>query len=999
VDPERTAHMLAEEPAELLRLPALSDDAEALGGALALLELPVSLDYLPPLVNLPEERLRIAREELLDRGLARLEGRQLGCRSLPIAHALASRIPQPERLHRVVVEQLLRQHAPDLVRLGWHLVGARDASRIERHGEEILAAAVLRDGAEAAALAEELWAICPCERLVAPRMHALRAAGRTSDARRLGEGLLGGRAPCPADLPLLVELARIHIGSEGRDDLALRCVERARLAGEGGDLPPELVHAEAWIHHRAGRFEEALAAARPLAEGEPPAGPEELERWMRLRVVWARALHGMGRSEEALALLEPLPESLGQGRRDRALLDITQGGLLLELGRQRDAIDALERAAHTDSGLAAAARAEQWYTAAVLRHELGDLRGALVGLERALPLLERLDEPRMRVRVQSRLCVLYRELARWDRAVEAGSWALHSARELGDERRAALAASRLADVFLAQGSWREAQRWISRAEGLAREHGLSDLLAPLLRRRAELAVQRQDPRATALAEHARAKALEAGDEREQASSSVLLAFCHARAGRAEQLDQVGNPALEILKRVGGGALAEARLWLAEAYLLVGRMENALATGNQALVYADEVGHEQLRRRAHSLVGRVRDIRGGGFADDRLERLLELTVAVAEERVLQRIFEAIAAAALDLLSAEHVHVLVSGEDGEARVVASAVAEGADDQAPPGPVVQRALQEGREVFAADLGERPELWDAREGALPDLRSALCVPLAQGGERFGALYVGSHAMPSSELQQVARLLRALAAFGSVAALNARHMDETARRAEKAAELAHDLRTPASAIHVVVSGLLAAKSDDDPERDVLMRVLEAAQRIRSMAGGILDEGRPGARPVLMSNLVERMVGLLRHVASQRGVRLELAVRPGLWVDGDPQELSRLVTNLVSNALKYAPKGSRIAVGLAQDDRGLVLLVRDQGPGIPKGSEETIFHRGHQAEGAGPGHGLGLYICQRIVKEHGGSISARNHRRGGAVFTVRLPRRVRAWDSLPQHAV
>jgi two-component sensor histidine kinase/tetratricopeptide (TPR) repeat protein len=996
LDPERMAGLLAGGLPRVRGEPELSPDAESVGGALALLQVPVTPDSLAPLVQLPDQRVRLALNELVDKGLVRLEARQASCRSQVAAHSLARRVHDPERLHRRVVETMVRAHEPDLVRLGWHLVGAGDRRRIEARGADVLEAAVRRDGREAARLADELWALCAHPTLVAPRMKALAASGRAPEARSLGEEFLASRVPLPEDVPVLVELACIHVGFGAQDELALRCVQRARAILGNTALPSELVYAEAQIHFRAGRHEDAVHAARPIAASAPPAELIPLDRWLKLRVVWAQALHEQGERDQALVALESLPDDLGRGRAARALLDGALGRLLWHAGRLRDAVEAMERAAHEDAGLGALDRARMLNNSAGGRHMLGDRPAALAGWEQALILFERLDVPLEQVRVQSNLCVAYREAARWERAIEAGLWACGRARELDEPRYEAMAAGNLGDVFLAQGSWREAQRWYRRAEALANEHGYEDEQAELARRRAELAVLRRDPRATALSERAHALAAKLENPVEAARCAALLAFCHARASRHEALDQAVHDAVEPLRVAGAGAeLAEARLWIAEAYLLVGRGDEALAEATRALVFADEVGQLELRRRADALVDRVRSIQGTSVRADRLERLLELAVAVAQERDLNRLFESIAWAARDLLDGERAFVLVCAEVGEPALVASAFAEGVSGGEPSRSIVRRAIEDGREVLAADLGERGELRDAESIQNLGLSSAMCVPMLEGERRLGAIYVDSRLVSRQELESAARLLRALAAYGAVAATNAEHLREVAQRHDKAAEIAHDLRSPASAIHLVVSGLLKDKAESDLERDPLLRVLEAAQRIRSMASGILEEARTEERPVDLANLVDRVVGLLRHVAAQRAVRLELAITPNLWVEGDPQELSRLVTNLVSNALKYAPRDSRVGVSLAADGQEVVGMVRDQGPGIPPGMEEAIFGRGKQAPGAATGHGLGLYICQRIVTEHGGSIHARNHRRGGAMITFRLPRRVRAWESLP----
>ncbi len=986
---------------ELVIEQELSVDARQVGGTLALLEVPVSLDYLGSLVDLPADRVRVAMNELGDAGLIRLESRLASCRGLASAHALARLVSKPAEAHARIVARMLDQHEPDLVRLGWHVVGAGDRRQAEARGAAIVEVAARRDGREAARLADELWALAPHTALVAPRLRALVSSGRAEEGRRWAEKLLHGRSLGSDDVPVLIELARVYVGFAGRDDLALACVDKAREALAGAPLPPELVHAEAQIHFRAGRHGQAIDAARALADRPPPVGEDELDRWLRLRVVWAQALQGQGEVEQGLALFDGLPEQLGRGRAARALLDGAHGRLLWHAGRFREAADAMERAADEDAGLGALDRARLLNNAAGARYMLGDRPGALSRWEQALILFERLDVPLEQVRVQTNLCLAYREAARWERAVEAGLWAVGRATDLGEDQYVAMAAGNLGDVFLAQGSWADAMRWYRRAEGVAREHELHGELVELARRRAELAILRRDPRATGLAEHAQREARGAGDKVEEARTTALLAFCHARHGRSSKLDTAMEEALEPLRAAGAsGELADARLWVAEGLLLVGRTDQALEHATRALVFADEVGHKQLRRRADVLVERIRSIKGVSLRSDRLGRLMELAVAVAEERDLQDLFQAIARAAVDLLDGDRAFVITKEPEGEPMVAASALAPGIEAGQPSMSVVMRALEDGREVLAADLGERSELRNVTSIVDLDLRSAMCVPMTEADQRLGAIYVDSRAISRQELESAGRLLRSLAAFGAVAATNARHFQDAADRNERAAELAHDLRSPASAIHVVVSDMLAKKSQDDPERQPLMRVLEAAQRIRSMASGILEEARPDdRRPVELSALVERVVGLLRHVAAQRGVRLEVVLIPKLWVDGDPQELARLITNLVSNALKYAPKGTRVSVGLAQDGQGVVGLVRDRGPGIPEGAEKLIFDRGQQARGAATGHGLGLYICQRIVREHGGSIEVRNHPRGGAVFTFRLPRRVRAWDSLPAEEV
>jgi signal transduction histidine kinase len=109
-------------------------------------------------------------------------------------------------------------------------------------------------------------------------------------------------------------------------------------------------------------------------------------------------------------------------------------------------------------------------------------------------------------------------------------------------------------------------------------------------------------------------------------------------------------------------------------------------------------------------------------------------------------------------------------------------------------------------------------------------------------------------------------------------------------------------------------------------------------------------------------------------------------VTGDPARLRQLVAILVDNALRHAPGGSRVEVGVRAEGPDAVLVVDDAGPGITPEDLPRVFDRFYRAAGApGGGTGLGLAIAAWIVERHGGTIAATNREGGGARFTVRLP--------------
>ncbi len=115
-----------------------------------------------------------------------------------------------------------------------------------------------------------------------------------------------------------------------------------------------------------------------------------------------------------------------------------------------------------------------------------------------------------------------------------------------------------------------------------------------------------------------------------------------------------------------------------------------------------------------------------------------------------------------------------------------------------------------------------------------------------------------------------------------------------------------------------------------------------------------------------------------------------LRVEGSPDELHRMVLNLLDNAIRHTPEEACIELRLSQEDGQAVVEVADDGPGIPVAMREQIFDRFVRGEGpsdtaAGTGTGLGLAIVSAVAKSHGGSVEAGESAGGGALFRARIP--------------
>jgi signal transduction histidine kinase len=213
---------------------------------------------------------------------------------------------------------------------------------------------------------------------------------------------------------------------------------------------------------------------------------------------------------------------------------------------------------------------------------------------------------------------------------------------------------------------------------------------------------------------------------------------------------------------------------------------------------------------------------------------------------------------------------------------------------------------------------------------------------------------------------------------------------------VSHELRTPVAG----VLGFLETSLDhwdameDADRRNAVRRAASNARRLQSLTRDVLDtqsieEGRLSYVfvPLDLSAEVTGAVEAARDLDADRTFELTLPEEPA-WVDGDADRLQQVLTNLIDNARKSSPALEPIEVALSVQGDEVVLSVADHGPGISDDLRERIFDKFVRGRGdAVSGTGLGLYIVQRVVKAHGGTISVVDRPGAGACFEVRLPRR------------
>jgi two-component system OmpR family sensor kinase len=238
---------------------------------------------------------------------------------------------------------------------------------------------------------------------------------------------------------------------------------------------------------------------------------------------------------------------------------------------------------------------------------------------------------------------------------------------------------------------------------------------------------------------------------------------------------------------------------------------------------------------------------------------------------------------------------------------------------------------------------------------------------------------------------------FGRLAAvLNstfARLETSFAQQRQFTSDASHELRTPISVLISEAQTTLARERSREDYRDALAASLDAAQKMRRLMESLLELARLDAGQetlrrdrINLAAIVQDSVKFVRALAAEARVQIhcELADVP---MSCDASRIAQVVTNLLTNAIKYNYVSGEIRITTRLEGRTAVLSVADTGQGIPPSSLPRVFERFFMAdESRSAGNaGLGLSICKAIVEAHGGSIEVTSSLGRGSTFTVRLP--------------
>ncbi|OKH36178.1 two-component sensor histidine kinase [[Phormidium ambiguum] IAM M-71] len=218
-------------------------------------------------------------------------------------------------------------------------------------------------------------------------------------------------------------------------------------------------------------------------------------------------------------------------------------------------------------------------------------------------------------------------------------------------------------------------------------------------------------------------------------------------------------------------------------------------------------------------------------------------------------------------------------------------------------------------------------------------------------------------------------------------------------ADAAHELRTPLAATQATVESALGLPHLDEKEtRDILRTIERQNQRLIQLVADLLLLARlerkampMRLKPCCLNDVVSDLVEELEVLALSAKVRLKNEVRVPypLEVVGDEEQLYRLVSNLIVNAIQYTPAGGQITMILDRSNGHALIEVQDTGIGIAPSEQKRIFDRFYRVNSdrsrTTGGSGLGLAIAIAIVQAHGGSLTVQSELGKGSTFAIRLP--------------
>jgi len=231
-------------------------------------------------------------------------------------------------------------------------------------------------------------------------------------------------------------------------------------------------------------------------------------------------------------------------------------------------------------------------------------------------------------------------------------------------------------------------------------------------------------------------------------------------------------------------------------------------------------------------------------------------------------------------------------------------------------------------------------------------------------------------------------------------HMVNELERSEKqrrnlTADIAHELRTPLHIIQGNLEGIIDGVYKPTPEH--INNTLDETKLLSRLVSDLqtLSLAETGQLPLhptrfLLADLMQDLTSSFSSRAESEGIKLETDIsNPDESITADYDRLNQVLSNLISNSLRYTPKGGTISLITLTNEKGIQLQVQDTGIGIPAEDLPFIFDRfwrGDKSRSERVNSGLGLAIAKQLILAHGGEIEVKSEAGAGTIFTIYLPK-------------
>lgn len=397
------------------------------------------------------------------------------------------------------------------------------------------------------------------------------------------------------------------------------------------------------------------------------------------------------------------------------------------------------------------------------------------------------------------------------------------------------------------------------------------------------------------------------------------------------------------------------------------------------------------------------------AVERLEQLLTAGALLTSELSLEGVIQRVVEIACRVIGARYAAVGVLGPDG--RMLESFTTHGLSPEerakigAPPRGhgILGLVIREARVIRLPDLGKHPDSYGFPPNH-PPMHSFLGVPIVGRRGSFGNLYLTEKIGAAEFTEQDEYVARLLATQTAAAVENARLHEESARLLEEVQQLHrsrerffamvnHELRNALAAVYGW-SEMLVRRKDPATVPRAAFEVLDSAEHAVALINDLLDLSRldedrlrPVIREVECGPIARRAAARVLPQAQAKDVTIDVEIAPGLpTCETDASRVEQILVNLLQNAVRHTPEGSRVRLGLHAERACVAFSVEDQGGGIAEDDVERVFdiyvtRAGEESRGSG----LGLPLSRRLARLLGGELRAVSRPGQGGCFRLELP--------------